>query len=330
MKKLLILISGLALLSCQRSYIQESNELNVQSSKTNKFMSMNNNVHKMNLDLKGVHKMNDDEMLFHNQIHLVTHNQFMFLEFVDAEIDPNNPGMKEISDDYELYSGSCHIYEVEADEISRDHDLMIGRAFQLNNHNRDQVSAVVEKIVIVNDAYAELPYYAAVLTIQDETWIYYGWTSGVGAMNYPFMDKGTYFEEEANERVLSAFQNSVEYSRFEDTKARLEQYDYEETSVHELEHFNGTKYYVVQYNTIGGCGSLMDNLTAVYSEKKGKLKLIAMDELEYYFQDMVDVNGDGYPEFIGAEFSASAIFSISKGRLNLLQQIDWSIDECPC
>lgn len=280
---------------------------------------------------------NDDEVgaYLTEGVHLVTHNNLVFLEFVDLEMDDARfadlEGYKDISESYNTYSGSCKIYELEDEALIEEYQYLIGSKYAVYNHNRDSETAIVEKLVLVYDPWVELPYVAAVFETTDEEYSrYYGWTCRVGAISYPFLDRGEFYEEDAETEIVNIFQNSAAYSQFEDLFAMPAEYEWTESKYSKFEHYDGTEYHIAQYNLIGGCGSLIENLTAVYSEVNGELTLLAMDHIDYYFHDLIDVNGDGFPEFFGADFSSSAIFTIENGKLVEMTAIDWSIDECPC
>ena len=345
MKYTIFFLALAALMSCQHTQIQESDKGSFKSLSLETSTKSSSYFSKFSKKQSRSNALNnkpdadpEDGAFLADAVHLMTHNSFAFLDYVDLgfdviELQEPREGFKDITEEYQVYSGSCKIFEVDDESMTRDYEHLVGAEFTLYDHNREEVNSKVERIVLVYDPYVELPYIAAAFSPsgeEDYYYRYYGWTSRVGATSYPFMDKGSFYEEEANEKVLTKFQNSVEYSHFEEIFAMPDENDYTEIMAHEQEHFNGVKYHVVQFNSIGGCGSLIDNLTAVYTEKNGKLRLIAMDSMDHYFHDLIDIDGDGFPEIFGAEFSSSAIYTIRKGNLEQYKTVDWSIDECPC
>ena len=344
MHKGIFILLAIISLGCQRSNLTTPGEIKAVNSSD--FVSRNSSSHSL-LENK-VNQLNKKEEVKEetfpekenngievgvnssDEIFLITHNKFAFLEYLDPELEFGE-GFREVSDRHEMYSGGCLVYEVDDQSFIEDYEGLIGSEYMVNNYSRDQYSAKVVQIVVIHDRYMEVPYLAAQLEfIGSDQYVYYGWASAVSATVYPYMELETRYEEMADENVMNLFHNTAEYSQFEEVFAMPDEELELELVEFEQEHFNGTKYHIIQYNAIGHCGSLYENLTAVYSERKGKYKQLAIGELDYFFQDLIDINGDGFPEFFGADFAASIIFSMENGRFEAIQEVNWSTDECPC
>jgi hypothetical protein len=68
----------------------------------------------------------------------------------------------------------------------------------------------------------------------------------------------------------------------------------------------------------------------VYQKKDGKLKLIGMNRIDYFILDIIDFNGDDFPELLGGDFSSSIIYSLENGEIEEVKSLSWSSNECPC
>lgn len=341
MRTIFLLLTVL-LISCQRTPIQiekenSENELSMVAHVAYRSFE----VEMFQTRLNAIENLNNDEPeaggFLAQGVHLITHNSLVFLEYLDLEEDVDEhhkgylEGYKDISEEYNTYSGSCKVYELEDEALKDEYEHLIGAAYTVNNHNRDSETVVVEKLVVVYDPWVDLPYVAAAFETSEKGYSkYHGWTSRVGAISYPFMERGEFFEENDEEEIVIIFQNTPEYSQFEDLFVMPTEYEWTETKYSKFEHFDGTNYHVAQYNLLGDCSSIVENLTAVYSEIDGEYTLLAMDQIDYYFHDLIDINGDGFPEFFGADFSSSVIYTIENGQLNEKTSVNWSIDECPC
>lgn len=264
---------------------------------------------------------------------LIAHSRFAFIEHSDLE--PTDP--EDLEGHVNAYEGESSLFHsFEIDEQTRQEYMdMVGTSVVLNNHDRTRTTVNIIDIVLVEDLWNEVPYYAAVLDLETEGDIYYGWTSQEEDVSFPFKHLGTTHDYESDENSqenlgLSQFQETVEFQAFKDVVDNSLDDEYLEVTTEVFENSDGIKYHVIQEKSIGNCAGLIDDLTAVYKEEKGRVTLVAMGSLEYYVRDLIDVNGDGIPEILGAEFAASSIIKLQDGGFTILQELSWSTMACPC
>ena len=261
---------------------------------------------------------------------LLAYSQYAFLNNVEIDVENHEGKLKLVKEDEDSYN-LFDIYTIEDEKMKAPYKHLIGNKMKVNNHNRTSYQAKIIDIVLVFEMWGEMPYIAAKFDLPLEDNIYYAWTCSVANMPYPFMPSGVNSNGVEHVELMEAFEARPEYS------AALNLYDqtadedqYSEVMIEEFEHFKGSKYQVVQFNVIGVCGGLVNDLTAVYKKGKAGYELLAIGELGYYVQDLIDVDNDGFPEVLGAEFTASAIFKIENQTFTLQEQLSWSSTECPC
>jgi hypothetical protein len=324
MKNLIIISVALMFVACQTKEIgSQTNQLSVdandrpvsiiqQKEKTFKFQ------HRLFVQNKKVEKTDLSG-------HLIAHSRFLFLDYIDIDHEEVF-GYPSLLDKYPSESSLFTPYKLEDKRLKAQYEHLIGSKLKLNNHNRKQFDVEVVDLVIIGDRYVYPPYVAAVLDVPIDQNIYYAWTSSSSTLTYPFEA----LEDDSEGDVLTKFENSTAYGEFEEIFETSDEDIYPDLNVQAFEHYEGVKYFVVQYNAIGMCESLVDNLTAVYIEKNGNLQLVAMNQLDYYVIDLIDTNGDDYPELLGADFASSIVYTLENGEIEELKQLAWSSNGCPC
>jgi hypothetical protein len=255
---------------------------------------------------------------------LIVHSRYLFLEDLNLPKDYFE-GKASLKDRYAVESSLLSPYAIDDKEMKLKYEQVLGREVVINNYDREQYTAKIIDVVLIEDRMIRTPYVAAVLEIPEDKNIYYAWTSEVGSIEYPFYS----VESESIVEVRKRFENSSVYGYFEENYETHE-INYSEVSIESYEHYEGKQYYVAQYQVIGYCESLIDNLVAVYQKKDGKLKLIGMNRIDYFILDIIDFNGDDFPELLGGDFSSSIIYSLENGEIEEVKSLSWSSNECPC
>lgn len=254
---------------------------------------------------------------------LVVHSRFLFLEDIEMT-EEEVIQLTSMLSKYPSESSLLAPYQMN-DDAKQKYAHLIGKKIKVNNYNRKQYNVEIVDVVIVLDRMVREPYVAAVLNVPEGQNIYYAWTSNTRSFNYPFEE----FESELKESILKRFENTSSYSRFEEFYQTRE-VEYIETTIQAFEHVQGKKYFVVQSTVYGNCSALIDNLAAVYKLEDGKVKLMALDQLDYFIMDMIDQNSDDFPELLGGDFSSSVIYTLENGEIEVEKELTWSSSECPC
>lgn len=337
MKNLLSIGILLALTSCQTNDIissgdiKSTNESTVIADKTTGISIPDEGFQSLAeilLETKQNPRIENDAMPSISTM-LITHSQYAFIEYVDIDIEEME-GIADASEVYSTNSTICYTFFITDEKLSNKYESMIGQSVQVNNSDHQQYITKIVDIVVVHDLYNEAPYVAAVLAVPQENDFYYAWTSEVANTSYPFRSTASYYGLDEGGELQSAFQRTHEFHSFNRIYSQPEEDVDLEMYFEEFEHYNGTQYQVIQYNAIGVCGGMVDNVTAIYTIENDSYELLAIAQLDYFFQDLIDIDHDGFPEILGADFAASAIISIKDGGYQELQGISWSTMGCPC
>lgn len=332
MKNSLVILS-LVLFSCQRSdfnsrSIDDSRQvLNLEAQKTSSIQHLKRL--RSNKPTVACYAQHKKQAIGEN--YLIAHSRFAFLGYAGKE----PISWEQLEDHTNAYEGESSIFYTFKLDVAQysQFEHLIGQKLVLNNGDREQMTRKIIDIVLVEDIYNELPYYAAVLETDPSKSIYYGWTSRYGSLSYPFREVqlvDSYATEESENPVLIDFQNTNEFTRFEEQYSTSNDEVYLELSGHEFESKGEERYMVVQYKAIGLCEGLVDETTALYAYNEMGWRMIASGSLGYFFKDLIDVNGDGFPEILGADFASSSIISIENGMFINTSELSWSTMGCPC
>ena len=337
MKNHLLIGIALALVSCQTNdiissgEIKSTNESTVIAEKT-KGISIPDeqfqSLAEILLETKEVPTIENEETPSISNM-LITHSRYAFIEYVDLDIEEME-GIADASDIYSTKSTICYTFFITDEKLSDRYESMIGQTLQVNNSDHQQYVTKIVDIVVVHDLYNEAPYVAAVLAVPQENDFYYAWTSEVANTSYPFRSTASYYATDEGDQLQSTFQGTPQFHNFKQIYSQPEEEVDLEMNIEEFEHYNGTQYQVIQYNAIGVCGGMVDNVTAVYTIENGSYELLAIAQLDYFFEDLIDIDHDGFPEILGADFAASAIISIKDGGYEEHQGVSWSTMGCPC
>lgn len=106
------------------------------------------------------------------------------------------------------------------------------------------------------------------------------------------------------------------------------QYDLTETTVFEAR--KGEKYVLIQHNWIGDCESQAGNYSALYQVTGSGWFLQAEGELDHPFLDLIDIDGDFYPELLMGGISTTAIYEINYKGFSKKRWLTWSHGVCSC
>jgi hypothetical protein len=256
---------------------------------------------------------------------LVAHSNFFFLEYLDLD-ESDFEKMKEITKKYPGETFYLQVYELEDADLESKYSKVLNQELQLNNYDRKRYPAKVIDIVIVNDAYNEPPYLAAVLDNHREKDIYYGWMGKVSKKTYPFTKME--FGEGLIEEMILLSKEMGDYIEFELDEET--DYEYRSDRVFKFQNGKGEEYIVIQNCLVGGCETLIASDLMIYKKGIDGLILISRGYTDKYVIDLIDIEGDGYPEILIGSYASSAILDISKPKLSVKSSFGWSIEGCPC
>ncbi|OIQ31689.1 MAG: hypothetical protein BM555_05105 [Crocinitomix sp. MedPE-SWsnd] len=278
-------------------------------------------------------KKNISEVLFRKQLrksdffkgNLVAHSNFVFLEYVDiAEQDFKK--MNEVTEQFNVESIYMHAYKLDDAELLEKYSKLDGKEIQLNNYNRKQYKTKIVDFVIINDEHSEPPYLAAVVESQEEHDIYYAWSSETSIDPYPFEKQE--FEEGGDEKFAIMYWDSKFYN---DLSLKYgENYEYQRDDVFQFKSKDGEEFVLVQNCVIGHCEGMIESEFIVFKKVKEKYDIISSGALDHFVIDFIDVEGDGFPEVLVADFASSAIIDISKPKSAIKYSFEWSSQGCPC
>lgn len=259
---------------------------------------------------------------------LVTHGNFLFLAFA-----PEKAGQlenyTEITDQFVLNSAVTKVYDIGHAALAVTYERFVGRTILVYNDDRAAVNCSIKQLVLVSDQACESPYLAAALEVPEGIILNNDWaTTNKKLRAYPFTE---IVDPETELLAMTYFDSLTEYHRVKDAyAANTADFDYEGTEVHVFEFRKNEKYVWVQYNFVGTCGSLEANYSALYHVTPGVWVREAEGALPLYFQDLIDLDGDLYPELIFTGFSETAIYEINFKGFSEVNHVAWSSNFCPC
>ena len=268
---------------------------------------------------------------------LVAHSKYIFLEYVEIE-ETEFDRMNELTDIYSGESSLFKSYKLTSPELQQKYSSLLNTTVILNNHNREQFTCTIVDFVIVNDRFNSPPYLAAVTNVDEEAEnIYYAWASSNSKVK---LDEFSLIESqlsyaESNEYLgsfiiyMDAFQNMTFYTNFEDQLAENDDF-YVSIEFKKYESSEGKTFVIVQNRLTGMCESLIDSQVALFELKNDQVVLCGIGSLDRFVIDLIDLDGDGFPEILAGDFSSSGIYKLKSQVIKLKSEFSWSFSGCPC
>jgi len=256
---------------------------------------------------------------------LVAHSNFVFLEYLELD-ESDLVHMQEITNQFQAESFQFHAYKADGIEQLGKYSKLRGKEIQLNNYNRKQFKTKIIDFVIINDMYSEPPYLAAVVESQKGNDIYYAWSSETSINPYPFVKQELELGED--EKFVMMYWDSEFYQDL--TLKYEEDYEYQRDDVFQFKGEKGDEFVLVQNCVIGHCEGMIESEFVVFEKIEGKYEIISSGALDHFVIDLIDVEGDGFPEVLVGDFASSAIIDISKPKLRIKSSFGWSTQGCPC
>ncbi|MBI3134909.1 MAG: hypothetical protein HYZ14_09580 [Bacteroidetes bacterium] len=265
---------------------------------------------------------------FRIKTRLITHSRFLFLDFAEDK-KGQLANYKDITPAFEIASAVTRVYEIDHSTLALQYEDFVGRTVVVNSGDRTQITCKISKLVLVADQAYTDPYLAAVLEIPENTYLNYAWATTNKKLNpYPF---SPIEDPLLSETALTRFDSLYEYQLVREKCAqKTDDFDYDETTVNIYEFRKNEKYILVKYDCVGMCGSLDESYAALYHVTPGNWVREAEGPIPFYFHDLIDVDGDMYPELLMSGFATTAIYEINFKGFSEMESVNWSTTECPC
>jgi hypothetical protein len=260
---------------------------------------------------------------FRIKANIVTHSGFLFLDFVPAK-KGQLKNYQNISSEFDSTGiTGTKFYDVQNSSLELQYQDFLGRTVVVNNNNREQLSCKISKFVLIDDPAYTDPYLAAVLQKPENTWLNNSWATTNKRLNpYPFAEVQN---EELSQLALMHFDSLTEYQNIKEIQPAEDA-----TEVRIFEFRKTEKYIVVRYYYLGACSAIEGNYMALYHVTPDNWVREAEGSIDMHFEDLIDIDGDLYPEFLMTGFNQSAIFEINYTGFSKMEFMKWSSLECPC
>lgn len=262
------------------------------------------------------------------KLELMSQSQFVFLEF--AELDEEEiANLPLIIDESNTISSGTKVFDLTNHPYFNKYEKYIGRTISVYDADRMKHQPTIKKIVLVKDIAYEKPYVALKLNLSDTSSIYWAFATSNKRMNpFPY----TQIEDAEISQIALAHFDSL--SEFQFIKSRLktstQEVYFDECDVSIFDYRENEKYVFVQAIYYGNCSSYEAGYSALYHVTRDNWVQEAEGTVLHFFQDLIDVDGDKYPELIFNDFSSTYIYEITDKGFTEKRNITWSSDECPC
>jgi len=275
-----------------------------------------------------LNKYADQKVKFNFESNLISHSQFIFLEYSDMT-KKQVKGFKNITKDFVLESDVTEIFDPGDHPLQLKYDDVIGRTITINNQDRSQFKAKITGVVIIVDEALRKPYLAAVVTLPAEKKSLPVWANTSSRINpFPFVKIQ---DELISDLAVTYFDSLAEFHVFQN---QIEQegssYQYQVNDIQIYEARLNEKYVLVQHNWIGDCESLSHNYSALFHVTPTGWALETEGKMDQFCTDLIDTDGDFYPEFLMSDFSATSIYEINFKGFSKKTWLTWSSRGCNC
>jgi hypothetical protein len=258
---------------------------------------------------------------------LISFSRFIYLE--EAKITLSDlRHYDDVSADYGLDSSVTRVYDIGHHPIEIKYDAVLGHGINVFTNDHRQYKARVKSAVLIYDPLQQKAYYAGVVDVPKEPGSYGAWVSHNNRLNpFPFIEEQN---PQASDLALVYFDSLAEFHVLKKEVEALKEYQYDVTETRIFNGRKGEKYVLIQHNWIGECEKLLHNYSALYHVTGSGWVLQTEGQLENLFVDMIDIDGDFYPEFLMGDFRSSAIYEITHKGFDKKKELVWNIMACPC
>lgn len=259
---------------------------------------------------------------------LLTHSQFVFLE--EADLSENEIAeLTLITDQFENVSDATTIFSLDNHPYKEKYTNFKGRTITVYDYYRTKHAYTISKVVLVKDMAMEKPYAAAVVNFPTGVFPDYAWATTNKRLNpYPY----TQTEDPETAQTALAYFDSL--SEFQLIRKMWEpgsaSSGYDNYEVHVFDYSENEKYVFVQAIYWGACGSYEAGYSALYHVTRDNWVQEAEGTILHFFHDLIDLDGDKYPELIFRGLSSTHIYEITDKGFTEKKSIQWSGDGCPC
>jgi len=262
------------------------------------------------------------------KLELLSHGQFVFLEFAELT-EEEVTALPVIADESGTVSNATTVFDLSDHPYFSKYEKFIGRTISVYDIKRIKRQPTIQKIVLVKDIAYDKPYVALALNLSDTTQIYCAFATSNKRMNpyaYTQME-----DAEISQIALAHFDSLTE---FQAAKSQLEvdhpDANFDEYNVHIFEYRENEKYVFVQAIYLGNCSSYETGYSALYHVTRDNWVQEAEGEVPHFFKDLIDIDGDKYPELFFTDFADAFVYEITHKGFTEKRAITWSTDECPC
>jgi hypothetical protein len=262
------------------------------------------------------------------KLELVSHGQFVFMEFADLD-EAEVAALPVIADESGTISNGTTIFDLSAHPYFGKYEKFIGRTISVYDNRRIKRQPTIQKIVLIKDIAYDKPYVALALNLSDTTQIYCAFATSNKRMN-PY----AYTQMEDSEIAQIALAHFDSLTEFQAVKSQLQanhpNANFDENNVHIFEYRENEKYVFVQAIYLGDCSSYETGYSALYHVTRDNWVQEAEGEVPHFFKDLIDIDGDKYPELFFTDFANAFVYEITNKGFTEKRDITWSTDECPC
>lgn len=259
------------------------------------------------------------------KLELITHSQFVFLEFADLAEDEIS-ALPDITSESEYLSTAVSVFDLTKHPYFGKYEKYIGRTISVFDASKTNHHPTIKKIVLVKDPEMKSPYVALTLNLPEDQRLNDAFATSNKRMNpYPFVQTEA---PEIAQTALAYFDSLSEFHRVKtEMKATGERSD---KYVWVFDVRPNEKFVFVQNQFIGDCEQMTTSYAALYHVTRDNWIQECEGEVLYYFRDMIDLDGDKYPELLMGTFAGTAIFEITNRGFTQKRAMSWASDECAC
>lgn len=262
------------------------------------------------------------------KLQLMTQGQFVFLEF--AELDEEEISTLPImTDETNSVSSGTTVFDLTNHPYFSKYEKFVGRTISVYDARRIKRQPTIKKIVLVKDLVYEKPYVALKLNLADTVQFHSAFaTSNKRMKPFPF----TPIENpEIAQTALAYFDSLAEFQLIRNMwQPSTISSGFDNYEVHVFDYRENEKYVFVQAIYWGACGSYEAGYSALYHVTRDNWVQEAEGEVPHFFKDLIDIDGDKYPELLFIDFADAFIYEITNKGFTEKRAVTWSTDECPC
>ena len=259
---------------------------------------------------------------------IVTHGRFLYLERLEELGADYLDNFTNEAADFGLNPDLVKVCHLRKSRFDLKYENYVGHTIRVYNSEREQTVAKMSRLVIVRDPQEEIPYLAVALSAADNADFHYTWANSNKRLNaFPFERTE---DPVLTETALIYFDSLSEYHRVRDEVKVQTSIEYEDVEMYPFKYRKDEYYVFVQYSAYGSCSWREQGYSALYHVTPQNWSLEAEGYMPYFFSDLIDIDGDQYPELLMDSFSETAIFEINYSGFHKRKSAGWWTETCPC